>query len=374
MTLDYDILGDLPIDLPLQDLLGAPTNTGHANHGAADVVVDDQDFPIDPQMVNNSPEVQDHQIIPGHGSSESEVSGDLADEECLATYRAMAPFCSWHSYDPKKPLHYLVKRFKSFVNDIATYNKTPFLHQYLYRDQTPSCILLCFMTATFYANRNKNNMPMVMQALHERALDLIDTEMGRAEVTPIQSLARTQALFVYQIMRLLDGDIILRSRSEKDSLLLAKRLDDLCKVRDNLECMTEPSVFTKTTAPEWHQWVFAESVRRTIVLGYTFITIYQVMNDPSGADDPGAWAHIHRWTLSHHLWEAASASDFERVWKDKPRFVISNYCLANFLENGRGEDVDRFAEILLSAYLGVDETANLVSVRSTPASSHGIDS
>ena len=36
------------------------------------------------------------------------------------------------------------------------------------------------------------------------------------------------------------------------------------------------------------------------------------------------------------------------MWKEKPHYVINNYALDEFLKYGRGDDVDEFAEILLS--------------------------
>jgi len=35
------------------------------------------------------------------------------------------------------------------------------------------------------------------------------------------------------------------------------------------------------------------------------------------------------------------------LWREKRRFVVTNYSFENFLQCGRGEDVDEFAEILL---------------------------
>lgn len=64
--------------------------------------------------------------------------------------------------------------------------------------------------------------------------------------------------------------------------------------------------------------------------------------------DDGTWAYSHRWTLSKHLWEADSPFEFNRKWKEKPHFVITNYTFEHFLQYGRGEDVDEFAQILLT--------------------------
>lgn len=40
------------------------------------------------------------------------------------------------------------------------------------------------------------------------------------------------------------------------------------------------------------------------------------------------------------------------MWMEKPHFIIANYSFEKFLEHGRGEDVDEFAEILLSVSVG----------------------
>jgi hypothetical protein len=61
-----------------------------------------------------------------------------------------------------------------------------------------------------------------------------------------------------------------------------------------------------------------------------------------------AWAYTHRWTLGRSLWEASSSSEFQRAWRESSHFVIANYSFDRFFENGKGEDVDEFAEILLS--------------------------
>ena len=39
---------------------------------------------------------------------------------------------------------------------------------------------------------------------------------------------------------------------------------------------------------------------------------------------------------------------FDRMWKERPHYIINNYSFEKFLDYGRGEDVDEFAEILLS--------------------------
>lgn len=127
-----------------------------------------------------------------------------------------------------------MNRVKAFTADAATRNATPFMHRYLYRDHTPRCIISCFTGCVLYANRTRANTPMVMRALHGSVRELLDAESGRVVVTPVEKLARTQSLFLYQIIRLLDGDVTLRAQGEKDMPLLQRWLGELCKIRDNL--------------------------------------------------------------------------------------------------------------------------------------------
>jgi len=140
----------------------------------------------------------------------------------------------WHLYDSRTPLHYVVNRVKGFTTDMAMRNATPFLHRYLYRDHTPQCILSCFTLSVLYENRTQENTAMVMRALHSSVRELVNAETSRAVATPVEKLARTQALFLFQIIRLLDGDVILRAQGEKDIPLLKIWLGDLCKMRENL--------------------------------------------------------------------------------------------------------------------------------------------
>lgn len=85
-----------------------------------------------------------------------------------------------------------------------------------------------------YANRTPANTSMTIKALSNSASELIDTELCRVVSTPIEKLARTQALFLYQIIRLFDGDITLRAHGEKDMGLLQTWLRELSHLRDNL--------------------------------------------------------------------------------------------------------------------------------------------
>jgi hypothetical protein len=53
--------------------------------------------------------------------------------------------------------------------------------------------------------------------------------------------------------------------------------------------------------------------------------------------------------MSRPLWEADSVTAFAARWRERLPFVISNYALETFVTQGRGDDVDDFGALMLSA-------------------------
>ncbi|KAI1118262.1 hypothetical protein F5Y14DRAFT_257652 [Nemania sp. NC0429] len=270
---------------------------------------------------------------------------------------AMCQLEAWHIYDPRTSLYYVLHRVKEFTVEMATKNSTPFLHRGLYHMYTPQSIVSCFTTCVLYANRTPTNTPIVMRAFSDSARDLVDAEACRVVSTPIEKLARSQALFLYQIIRLFDGDVTLRAQGERDMALFKTWLDDLCHIRNNLGDLAQLEYAAVREQPsiEWEKWIFGECVRRTIFIAHTVISLFELLRDPEHKPDlDNPWAYVHRWTLGRSLWNASSPAEFQIAWKETPHFVVSNFFFEDFIENGRGEDVDEFAEILLNAYMGVD--------------------
>ncbi|KAI1159644.1 hypothetical protein F5B18DRAFT_655445 [Nemania serpens] len=282
---------------------------------------------------------------------------------------AMCKLDAWHVYDPKTSLYYILNRVKEFTMEMATKNSTPFLHQDLYRMYTPQCIVSCFTTCVLYANRTPTNTAMVMRALSGSARDLVDAEVCRVVSMPIEKLARSQALFLYQIIRLFDGDVALRAQGEKDMGLLKTWLDDLCHIRNNLGDLARLEYATVREQPsiEWEKWIFSECVRRTILIAYAVIGLFELLKDPEHTDLDNPWAYVHRWTLGRSLWKANSSAEFQIAWKETPHCVVSNFFLEDFIENGTGNDVDEFAEILLNAYMGVDAMKEFMTTQKNNA-------
>ncbi|KAK3335611.1 hypothetical protein B0T19DRAFT_13617 [Cercophora scortea] len=291
--------------------------------------------------------------------------GTPADEQIIESYKRMDVLCdgfeSWQLYDPNTTVYYVVNRIKAFPSDFATANTTPFMHRHLYKDHAPPYILACFSTSVMYENCTPATKSMMLRGMQKNLAELL-SEPVKAATTPREKLARAQALFIYQVIRLFDGDVTLRAEGERDIPLLQKWLLDLCRVRENLgelALVVGDGVRQAQRPKDWERWIFAESVRRTIIMSYCVLSMYEVLRKSPLPNDNGhdPWKYVHRWTLSRHLWEADSSFAFFRMWEEKkPHFVINNYTFDDFLRCGRREAVDDFARIMLSTYMGADET------------------
>ncbi|KAI0539084.1 hypothetical protein GGR58DRAFT_264854 [Xylaria digitata] len=289
---------------------------------------------------NNSPSSSDQWLITNEENHLVERPTTPADEEVVMAYQKMAAcqkLDTWHAYEPKTPLYYILNRVREFTGEFATKNTTPFIHQYLYHNYKPQCI-------------------MVMRATSNNAHEFVVIEVSRVTSTPIEKLARSQVLLLYQTVRLFDGDITLRAQGERDMKLLKTWLSELWRIRENLgdSARLEYASAREQSPVEWENWIFSECVRRTIIIAYAVVGLYELLKDPGYRDPDNPWAYVHRWTLGRSLWEAGSATEFQRAWDENSHFVIANFTLENFIKNGKGEDVDEFAEIFLNVYMGVD--------------------
>ena len=223
-----------------------------------DIAAEDPTNPFFADLMAGLTASQDQWLVQATDpAGQSERPSTPADQEVMRGYEDMADTCvcpplpsrssveltvsqmkiePWHLYDEKQPLHFIVNSLKGFIGDIVATGTTPFLHRYLYRDHMPPCVVSCFAASALYANRTPANSAVVMRALDSSVRELRDAEAARFGVatTPLDRLARAQALFLYLIIRLLDGDVVLRAHGERDLPLLRTWLHDLGRIRDNL--------------------------------------------------------------------------------------------------------------------------------------------
>lgn len=138
---------------------------------------------------------------------------------------------SWQisSFYVEHPTCFSIETHQRFISNIRSClrqwvaeGKTLFIHRQLYRDGIPRIMQDVYTTCTAYLTKNKANETMILRIIEERAAQLIEEQDLVEELHHSNSLscvldhlARVQALLIYQIIRLFDGNIRQSGEAER---------------------------------------------------------------------------------------------------------------------------------------------------------------
>ncbi|KAI1329123.1 hypothetical protein F5Y16DRAFT_366771 [Xylariaceae sp. FL0255] len=276
-------------------------------------------------------------------------------------YSNMPMYCvdyaPWQLSDPTSKPYFTKKIFQRVHVTFAEMNGTLYMHRHLYKDDTPRWILQAFSISLLYMNQTELNRGVCLRVLHDNVIELKETASSTTNFMPKQKLARVHALMIYQLIRMLDGDVTLSSQADKDFALLESWTADLIKIRDNLDglaCMSQTELREHPTE-SWERWIFTESLRRTIIMAQAIKKGWDLMKDCQKPKITDEWEFAPRWTLSSHLWNANSSFEFFRAWKEKPQWIIQSFKFDEFMKTGTGDDLDDFGLFFISIYFGVSE-------------------
>ncbi|KAF7560749.1 hypothetical protein G7046_g3408 [Stylonectria norvegica] len=250
--------------------------------------------------------------------------------------------------------------------------QTPWCHAQLYRDVMPRSIqgtrgntlhlgLTKLSTqdaqacCALYMAKNRVNAPVIFRTIESRVQDLLSSPTPEG---PRECLAHTQALVLYQIIRLFDGDIRARGHAERTiPALEASALTLLGHVdfeNESLESVL-PLFPLASTKAFWNNWILQESTRRTLLFTFYFLQAYRILNGHRGLSCDGRLGLIHSWTLSAHLWHADTPLAFSEAWRNKNHFVITDAYFNDVLEEAKADDIDTYGKIFISSFMGIEE-------------------
>jgi hypothetical protein len=286
------------------------------------------------------------------------LNASTNQEDHMALQKAYTPvqrrFSSGHlSPFAKSRVEYSIEHVKLAPKMMVEQCCTHWAHPLLYEDYMPRCLQDAHAACALYVTRNDNNAEHVTRYITSRAEELIATDLPDA---PVEILARTQALMLYQIMLIFSGDIRLYARA--DALLPC--LEDVGAVllpiaAEEVDLPASLPLYPSTAARSaWKSFIFRESARRTVLSAFHITVIYTLLSG-----QPRTCAHElslkNRVTLSAHLWKATSAFDFAMAWNSKKHFVIKELDFTDVLRNAQPDDLDEFANMMLIGLQGIDD-------------------
>ncbi|KAM5356143.1 hypothetical protein ACJ41O_002789 [Fusarium nematophilum] len=262
----------------------------------------------------------------------------------------MVDFNPLDVHDTRSRIGFIVDKVSHLYRDFARTRALPFIHPRVYGSNLPRAMLAAFSAASAYAARTPENKPWVYKLVTDVAKD-IHREGERAS-TPAEKLARVQALVVLDSVRMFDGDVALRAASEREMPQLLVWLNALKELRDELEGGEDPANLMSRDRPpaSWESWVFLESIRRTIMMAFSFICLTYILKstEPPWEVMESACA----FTASRYLWDANSSVAFFRAWQTRPQYCVLNMDFKDVWLHARPEDIDDFTSLMLTAQMG----------------------
>ncbi|KAL7900421.1 hypothetical protein HDV63DRAFT_371054 [Trichoderma sp. SZMC 28014] len=261
---------------------------------------------------------------------------------------------------------------QQWVNDCSC----PFIHAHLYKDDLPSCIQNAFTATAAYFAKTAANKGLILRIIEGNCKALLEQlevglDAGNVTIAPdtLHHLARTQALLIYQIIRLFDGDIRSRAQAENSMDILLSwagklwesaskdaesAINDKASVKfsvntDRCGGVSYPNAFrVDGSVPAlWRAWYVAESIRRTYVAIIFIQGMYQTLKQ-GWAFCPGGVS----FTVTNGLWDSPSAHTWWELFAQDTRPPAQSLQLERLLLENQPAKVDAFVQPLLVASYG----------------------
>lgn len=242
----------------------------------------------------------------------------------------------------KDKLDSCVQYFRSYITNIVQNGRTPFIDPRIYEENAlPPCLEDVYCVCAAYLSKTTANETMIFRIMSRKFDELLSK---RPYYSFEDELASVQALIIYQILRLFDGDIRQRGIAEAHFQLLEAWAMSL-RQRSELE------IPLLIQASPYRRWLFIESVRRTVLMSIFLRAIYYCIRD--GFCDKVPDLAPLPLTVRGELWEAKSESEWIQATSGIQPDVLTYHEFVEVWDGGpAGGNVEEFQKVLLLACIG----------------------
>lgn len=283
-------------------------------------------------------------------------SPELGDQMALQNSHSQtnSSFSLAHlSASAKARMGYFVEQMKLIPTMMVEQNCTPWMHPMLYEDHMPRCLQDAYAACALYIAKNQTNAERVERHIKSRAEDLVNSTLPD---TPLEILARTHALILYQTMFVFGGSLRFFAETEALVPYIQNMGTMLVPIAGEMNEPVGPLPLYPATAAQsaWKSYVSQESARRTVVSAFQITVMCNIFSGQmkNCLQNISLGTSI---TLSAHLWNATNAFDFAMSWNAKNHFVVKELDFTDVLENAQPDDLDVFANMLLISLQGIDD-------------------
>jgi hypothetical protein len=219
-----------------------------------------------------------------------------------------------------------------------------FIHHHLYQTCFPSAMQDAYTSVSTYLGRTPQNTAIVHRIIANRAALLVASGLPNPpNANSLDTLARVQALLIYQIIGISSPDITLRALASQHIPVLESWLTTLMQ-------HTRLTLLTPSSTSLWHTWILAESARRTWLITAGIQGLYKFFTNPDPMS-PCLGGTV--FTSRRGFWEAQSARAWEKECCERYAGLVRLTEPEKMLEKVPREEISEFARVVLECTYGV---------------------
>lgn len=220
-------------------------------------------------------------------------------------------------------------------------SKTPFIHSRLYHSALPKMMQDAFAIYALDLTMTETNKLAVFHIMEAKVAELIH-KSNEATWPIADNLAGVQALILVHIIQLFDGDIRQRALAEQNEVILVRWTDQLH--------MRTKNELVASNSPVWPSWIFAESLRRTILMSHLLRGLYSCIK--LGFCSNVASLAPSLFTARAPQWDNPVGDTLKCVEQSQSPPVVSYYDFVLMSDKRRPVQAEAFERLLLVACKG----------------------
>jgi hypothetical protein len=261
-------------------------------------------------------------------------------------------------------VRFAYRQFKTYPEIFYKRGQNPFIHQHLYTEHVPLVIQDALSACALYCGKSSENELLVFSDISRKAMGL--AELKCPFLSPVDLLASTQALLLYQIIRLFDGDIRQRADAELHEAILVSWTEQLLGRVQQLPMTMSPEASSpdSLTTSSWKDWIFEESCRRTILTSFMLQGVYSFLK--FGHDNVSGKVNRLSFTAQAALWNAPSEYHWREAFKERNAFKVTIGDWDIVMEGVKPEDLEELGMMILASYKGMDITCEWLGRENLP--------
>ncbi|KAH6710727.1 hypothetical protein BKA61DRAFT_102501 [Leptodontidium sp. MPI-SDFR-AT-0119] len=284
----------------------------------------------------NTLQVQDYPqtVLPTSGGFDQDISANVG----------LLPAFSSFSFPERMAIgtdqiQFCIKQFKCMVPALVQLAPSPFIHHDSYRLMPPVTYQDLLGISALYCQKSPQNETIIFSMLDSRVSSLIESSKYLFWSAK-EYLIAVQALTIYQIIRLFDGDIRQRANAERQLEIFEKWTLQLSLLSNN--CSNSLDMGTS-----YQNWLVAESARRTVLMSMMVQAIYSSTRNGYCTTVP-LLATLPL-SLNGALWKASEEDWWQSTLGFGGELVSYGDFSSNKWSGGAIQQADTFESILLAA-------------------------